>query len=146
MASLVSRKFYEYLFPSFMMTVAMSVSLLLNSIVVGNLLGGEALAAVNLNNPVTNFVSAVINIFTFGAATVIAILKGSLKGEEANKVFSITVSLGFLIIIGIMIVSLFEMNNIAGILCSWKSLELLNLTKEYYYEINDDWYAIRYGL
>ncbi len=135
MASLVSRKFYEYLFPTFMMTVAMSVSLLLNSIVVGNLLGGKALAAVNLNNPISNLASAVINIFAFGAVTTIAILKGALKNKKANKVFSMTISLGLVATTVMMLVCLFEMNNIAGMLCGWKSLELLNLTKEYLFPL-----------
>ena len=49
---LVSQKFYEYLIPSFLTEFALHTGTVIDAVIVGNLIGVDALSAVTLSNPV----------------------------------------------------------------------------------------------
>ena len=49
---LVSKKFYEYLIPSFLSELALHMGAVIDAVIVGNLIGVDALSAVTLSNPV----------------------------------------------------------------------------------------------
>lgn len=87
-AKLIDKKFYQYLLPSVLMIFAMQFGSLLDSIIIGNMIGSDSLTANSLVMPVLY----IIQIPGFALATGGSIAIGNLLGkrniEQANKVFS----------------------------------------------------------
>lgn len=91
---LIRSKFREYLLPTLLMTVSVSVSNVVDSILVGNLLGEEALSAVGLSGPVVYCINAVFYLFAFGGMTCAVVAKGKREDEEARSYFTLAFSVG----------------------------------------------------
>lgn len=94
--TLVQKKFREYLFPTIMTSVAVSLASVVDSVIVGNLLGDRALAAVGLCSPVIYCLNTIYMLFGIGGITLAAIAKGKRQNDEADATFSTTIILGFL--------------------------------------------------
>lgn len=94
--TLVQQKFREYLFPTIMTSVAVSLASVVDSVIVGNLLGDKALAAVGLCSPVIYCLNTIYMLFGIGGITLAAVAKGKRQNEEADAAFSTTIVLGFL--------------------------------------------------
>lgn len=94
--SLVSKKFFEYLTPTLLMSVALSSLSIVNAMIVGNLLGKTALAAMNLNAPLIYFSNALVLVFSFGGTVLIAQEKGKMDKLKANRIFSNVMFFGLL--------------------------------------------------
>ena len=61
--NLIRKKFWEFYIPALITSSAASIGLIMDSVVVGNLLGEEALAAINLLMPLTLFFTAITGMF-----------------------------------------------------------------------------------
>ena len=90
------RKFQKYLLPTMITTAALSLNEFADSMLVSNLLGSQAMAVVNLGYPVMLIMTAIETLFGAGGSTCYAVLLGERKGEEAGKVFSLSLSAAFL--------------------------------------------------
>ena len=90
------RKFQKYLLPTMITTAALSLNEFADSMLVSNLLGSQAMAVVNLGYPVMLIMTAIETLFGAGGSTFYAVLLGERKGEEAGKVFSLSLSAAFL--------------------------------------------------
>lgn len=88
---LVSRKFIYYLIPSMLMIFAMQFSSLLDGILIGNLISGEALAATSLVMPVLYVIQAPGFALGVGGSIVVANKLGKRDIEGAKKAFSISI-------------------------------------------------------
>ena len=93
-AKLVNRKFLHYLIPSILMIFAMQFSSLLDGILIGNLISGEALAATSLVMPVLYIIQAPGFALGVGGSIVVANKLGKRDIEGAKKTFSISIILG----------------------------------------------------
>lgn len=85
---LVSQKFYEYLIPSFLSELALHMGAVIDAVIVGNLIGVDALSAVTLSNPVIQILYIPGMILGLGGATVAAVWLGERKVKEASQIFS----------------------------------------------------------
>ncbi|MBQ3755409.1 MAG: ATP-binding protein [Clostridia bacterium] len=85
---LIDKKFYQYLLPSVMMIFALQFGSLLDGIIIGNLIGPNALTADSLVMPVLYIVQIPGFALGAGGSIVIANLLGKRNLEQANKVFS----------------------------------------------------------
>ena len=85
---LVSQKFYEYLIPSFLSELALHMGAVIDAVIVGNLIGVDALSAVTLSNPVIQILYIPGMILGLGGATVAAVWLGERKIREASQIFS----------------------------------------------------------
>ena len=85
---LVSKKFYEYLIPSFLSELALHMGAIIDAVIVGNLIGVDALSAVTLSNPVIQILYIPGMILGLGGATVAAVWLGERKVKEASQIFS----------------------------------------------------------
>ncbi|MDR2578931.1 MAG: ATP-binding protein [Chitinispirillales bacterium] len=92
--TLIENKFREYLIPTILMTVAISVANVVNSIIVGNLLGETALSAIGLSAPVIFCLNSVFLLFAIGGVTCVSIAKGRRETEQANRIFTVTFAAG----------------------------------------------------
>lgn len=91
---LVSQKFYRYLIPSFLSEMAMHTGIVLDAVIVGNLIGVEALTAITLTNPVMQILHIPGLILGLGGATMAAVWLGERKLKEASDMFSACVIIG----------------------------------------------------
>ena len=91
---LVSKKFYRYLIPSFLSEFAMHMGTIIDAVIVGNLIGVEALSAVTLASPVIQFLHIPGLVLGLGGATLSAVWLGERKVSQASDMFSACVIFG----------------------------------------------------
>lgn len=65
---IVSQQFIRFFIPTIFMTMALSMSIVIDGMIVGNILGPEALAAVNLVLPVTLIFNSLYVLFGVGGS------------------------------------------------------------------------------
>jgi len=98
-SALLDGKYWEFFVPTILMTMTLTMSIVVDSIIVGNMLGADALAAVNLVMPLMMTYNTVAVCLGLGAATLISIAKGRRDPDYANTVF--TTALFFMPVIGV---------------------------------------------
>jgi len=86
----------KFAIPTIVMTVFMSFYTMVDGLFVSNLIGTDALSAVNLTAPVIAFVTAVSTMLATGGSAVIMKKMGEQKTREANEDFT------FLIIVNVI--------------------------------------------
>lgn len=97
---LLRRRFFSYLLPTIMMNAALSLGIIVDGIIVGNLLGTAAFAAVNICAPITFLFSAVYALIGIGGSIVVAHCKGRMDHDGANLNF--TLALAGLLVISVL--------------------------------------------
>ena len=93
-SKLINRKFIQYLIPSILMVFAMQFGSLVDGIIVGNLIGSEALSATALVVPILYVIQLPGFALGLGGSIVIANLLGKRDVESARKTFSISLIVG----------------------------------------------------
>jgi anti-sigma regulatory factor (Ser/Thr protein kinase) len=91
-SGLLDIKFREFFIPTVLTAMANSMSIIVDGIIVGNFLGANALAAVNLVIPIQMLYTTVAVFLGMGAATVIAVAKGRREEAYANDIFTLVLS------------------------------------------------------
>lgn len=91
---LVKKKFYDYMIPSFLSEVALHAGTVIDAVIVGNLIGVDALSAVTLSNPMIHVLFIPGLILGLGGSTIAAILLGERKIKEASNIFSSCIVVG----------------------------------------------------
>lgn len=116
---LARRAFKSYLFSTLLASMAISMGVVIDGIIVGNLLGSDALAAVNLASPLIQLLSAIYILISVGGGLLTAIAIGERKHAEIDAIFSLSILLS-LAIGGIIAVvgGIFFSDTITGLLCS----------------------------
>lgn len=122
---LVNKKFTEFFFPSVLMSASISLSIIIDSVIVGNVLGNDELAVMSLIMPLTLCFTAISGMFGIGAATCISVCKGKMDSEKANKFLTLScVAWLFCSLLGIGL-GLFFTDPIAGFLAGRSGLDKL---------------------
>lgn len=85
---LITKKYKEYFIPTILMTMSSSMAIIVDGIIVGNLLGANALAAVNVCMPITQLLAALAVLMGIGASTIISVSKGKRDNATANRTFT----------------------------------------------------------
>ena len=127
--NLLYRKYREFFIPTILAGVASSMSIIIDSILVGNMLGPNEMASVNLCMPVMQFFYMISVLIGMGASTLIAIQLGKRNRSMANRYFNLSFILvcliGFLLTLG----GAFSVDYLARFIASDDSL--LPLVKSY---------------
>ncbi len=121
---LLFRKYREFFLPTILASVTVSMSIIVDSIIVGNLLGAEEMAAVNLCLPVVQVFFMVAVLLGMGSSTLIAIALGKRENKQADMVFS-TAIMGVLICSFLLTFTFLYADNIASLLTTDKILQPL---------------------
>ena len=129
-ALLMNRKFREYLIPTILTNVAISLATVVDSIIVGNLLGETALSAIGLSAPVIYSLNALFVLFAIGGATSASIAKGKRDTESANLIFTLTFVAGMFAMLLLLTALLLFLRPITSSLAQGDAL-LAQLTLEY---------------
>lgn len=96
-AKLINKKFYQYLIPSIITIFALQFSSLLDGIIVGNMIGVEALTASGLVLPIIYFIQTPGVALGVGGSIVVGNLLGKRDLKTANKAFSACLIYNFIV-------------------------------------------------
>lgn len=106
-SKLINKKFIQYLIPSILMIFAMQFSSLIDGILIGNLIGSDALSASSLVMPILYVIQIPGFALGVGGSIVIANLLGKRDVSKAKKVFSISFIVGVSLSMVFAIISFF---------------------------------------
>lgn len=87
---LIKAKIIKYLFPGIMMAMALQLGNIVDTVLIGNLLGTDAMSAVSLALPVETFIQTPGYCLGTGGAIAAGILLGKRQKESASELFSLT--------------------------------------------------------
>ena len=93
---LIKTKLWQYLLPSIMMTAALQLGNIVDTMLVGNILGADAMSAVKVGMTVDHIMEIPGYVLGVGGSVAAGILLGKRKRDEANRVFSVTLTVSML--------------------------------------------------
>ncbi len=126
----VKKKYAEYFLPTVLTAMATNIATIINSVIAGNLLGQNALAAINLMSPIIQLYFSITILFGLGASSIISFAKGKRDDRQADRVFTST----FIAIAALSAVFIAVQIPAAEFICSLltKDAELESLLYQYY--------------
>lgn len=127
---LVRGKYWGNLLATLGMAGSIAIASIVDRIMVGNLLGGSALAALSLNSPVICIINIIYDFFVFGGNTLAVTLKAQRKQDAANRAFTISIVLGTTVVAVIALAGIALQHPIAGVLCG-RNAELIDPVRDY---------------
>ncbi len=104
-AKIINQQFSKYFLPTILMTMALSMSVVIDGIIVGNTLGADALAAVNIVMPVTLIFNAVYALIGVGGATLYSVALGRQDKQSAAGLFTLSVVMMVVISVALFVAS-----------------------------------------
>ena len=84
----INRKYSEYFLPTVLTAMATNISMIVDAMIAGNILGKNALSAINLLSPISQLYFSLTIMFGLGASSIISIAKGKNDNKQANRVFT----------------------------------------------------------
>ena len=126
----INRKYSEYFLPTVLTAMATNIAMIVDSIIAGNILGKNALAAINLLSPVAQLYFSLTIMFGLGASSIIAVAKGKNDKAMVNRIFTATFITVALLCVVLMSVQLPLADGICSLLT--KDSVLHSLLYEYY--------------
>ncbi|MBO2944573.1 MATE family efflux transporter [Paenibacillus sp. F411] len=114
----VKKVFFRYFFPSLLGMMLMSVNILIDGVFVGNGVGAEGLAGVNLAMPVFSLIFAIALWIGIGGGTLYSIHIGGRQAEKARSVFTLAVTSSLALSIALGLIGAFNIEDIALLLGS----------------------------
>ena len=115
--TLVTRKFYHFLLPTVLSTVAISLNEFVDSIIVSNLLGSDAMSMVNMGFPVMMTFAIVYTLIGVGGSVVYAELTGKQEIQRARMSFSAIILASVVIAFLITALGVVFLNPLSVIIC-----------------------------
>lgn len=101
---LLNTKLNKYIIPGIMMSLALQLGNIVDTIFVSNLIGVDAMAAVTMSLPVETVIQLVGYCLGVGGSITAGIMLGRRDKETASKLFSATLTVT--LIVGIIFLSL----------------------------------------
>lgn len=127
---LLNAKLNKYIIPGIMMSLALQLGNIVDTIFVSNLIGVDAMAAVTMSLPVETVIQLVGYCLGIGGSIAAGIMLGKRDKETASKLFSATLIVTFLVGIIFFICAFFTASPIANALVPDGGV-LLNYTRDY---------------
>ncbi len=128
--TLIRKKYKEYFWPTVLTAMGSSIATITDQIIVGNMLGSDALATINLLSPMMQIYFALSCMISIGTITLVSVAQGKNDPDEANR----TYSMGLVTVISICAVLM-----LLQFLCLEKIIMLLSpdptlreLVRQYY--------------
>ena len=123
-SKLMTKKMFQYLLPSILMIFAMQFGSLLDGILVGNLIGNDALSATSLVLPILYIVQLPGFAIGTGGSIVVANLLGKREVSKAKTTFTISMIIAVGVSAIFAILSFFISDGLAGLYCPAEFKEL----------------------
>ncbi|TXL57821.1 MATE family efflux transporter [Cerasibacillus terrae] len=125
------KSFFQYLLPTLLGMMLMSVNIVIDGIFVGNGIGPVALASVNIAVPVFSIIISITLLIGIGGGTLYSMAMGEGDEEKAKKIFSLSFILVTIITLLVSIIGLLNMDGIASFFGA--NEETLPYVKDYMY-------------
>lgn len=93
---LIRTKLWQYLLPGIMMTAALQMGNIVDTMLVGNILGADAMSAVKIGMTIDNIMEIPGYVLGVGGSVAVGILLGKREREKANRVFSVTLAVSLI--------------------------------------------------
>lgn len=122
---LIRKKFYSYLVPGVLMVMAMQLGNVVDSIIVGNILGSSAIAAITLSMPVLYVLQLPAFALGVGGSAQVSVYLGKREVKKASDLFSACVTAGFIISALMCVTAPFVSRPLAHLLAGTPELEEL---------------------
>ena len=90
---LIKTKLWQYLLPSVLLTASLQIGNVVDTMLVGNILGTDAMSAVQIGMTVDNMMELAGYVLAVGGSVAAGMLLGRREREFANRVFSTTFTL-----------------------------------------------------
>ena len=87
---ILTEKFLRYLVPTIITTLALSLNEFVDSMMVANLLGSQAMSIVNLGSPIILIMAAIYTLLGNGGSTLYAVNLGKWQQDEAGKILTVS--------------------------------------------------------
>ena len=126
---LVGKAFRSYLTASVLTVAAAQVAGIVDASIVGNIIGEEGLAAVNVCKPVLQAVFALSVLLVGGGTMMVGMAIGKGDRKRADSVFTLSIGLVVLTAIVLMVTGLFLLDPLLKMLC--KSVAVYPLAKDF---------------
>ena len=126
---LVNKAFRTFAASTILAVMATTLGSVVNGIIVGNMMGHEALSAVNLVSPLVQLYNAVTALICAGGAVLCAVLVGKGETGRTGGIFASAVVMLAVLSVVFALIGIAIPDAVAGALCS--SEELLPLVKDY---------------
>lgn len=120
--NIINKKYLEYFLPTVLVALASNIAIMVDSIIVGNMLGSVQMAAISVLSPVNQIYFSTTILFGVGASTLISFAKGQNDKEAADTTFTAAAILLVILSAVFMIVQFAFVNNIAELLTPIESL------------------------
>ena len=121
--NIINKKYLEYFIPTVLTAMANNIAVMVDSILVGHMVGSTSMAAINLLSPVIQFYFSMTILFGLGASTIISYAKGKNDKASADKTFTVAfIALLFLSAV-LMTVQFLLLDPIASIFTSIPELK-----------------------
>jgi Na+-driven multidrug efflux pump len=123
--NILSKKYNEFFLPTLLISMAINITVIVETIIVGITLGATNVAAMALVAPIFALFAMIYLMFAFGGSTIVSIAKAERKEAKANMYF--TMSILSLLIIGVLIAIFgnIYIDNIAALVTSNTTLSIL---------------------
>ena len=120
--TLVNKKFYQFLMPSILSTIAISLNEFVDSIIVSRLLGNDAMSMVNMGFPLMLAYAVVYTLLGVGGSVVYSKYMGKQKTMQAERLFTMTFVFSAIIAVVFLAVGLVFLQGIGALMCEDTSL------------------------
>jgi Na+-driven multidrug efflux pump/anti-sigma regulatory factor (Ser/Thr protein kinase) len=122
---LISGKFKEFFLPTLLMSMAMNISVFVDTLIVGNFLGSINISAMALIAPLLTFINLIYWMVGLGGSLLASVSKAERKSEEGDMYFTSSMFLLLVIGVGFSVFGLIFLNNIIAVLTSNSVLAVL---------------------
>lgn len=123
--TLINKKFRELFLPTVLAAMAEQLGVIANGIIVGNLIGTNALTAVSACLPLIQIVAGFGILISTGSTGLIAIASGEGNHKKANYIFSSVLTLGMIFSAVFLLLMASYTREIASLLSSVEELQPL---------------------
>ena len=120
--NIINKKYLEYFLPTVLVALANNIAIMVDSIIVGNMLGSVSMAAISVLAPVNQLYFSTTILFGIGASTLISFANGKNDKEAADTTFTTATILLVILSAAYMILQLVFVNNIAELLTPIEAL------------------------
>lgn len=129
----VLKLYLKYFIPTIGAALSSAIYILFDTIFIGQGVGGEGLAALNIAIPIFGFYSGTGLLIGIGGSTLLSIERGRGHEKRSNRIFTLSMFMGISISVIFMIIGLLFIDKIAYFLGATKNI--LPLVKEYLFII-----------
>ena len=126
---LIGKAFKNYLAASILTVAATQVASIVDAAIVGNIIGPEGLAAVNLSRPILQTVYAISCLYIASSTMLAGMAIGNGNKAQADKLFTFSLLTSLVIGVLLILVGLLAFDSLSSLLC--KSDNLRPLTNDF---------------